>query len=44
MKGMGRVHDHVTPEMERQILESLEERFVISVLALAQDVQKKLLA
>lgn len=44
MKGMGRVYDHVTPEMERQILESLEERFVTSVLALAQDVQEKLLA
>jgi hypothetical protein len=34
MKGTGRVYEHVTPEMERQILEALEERFLSSVLAL----------
>jgi hypothetical protein len=43
MKGMGRVYDHVTPEMERQILEALEERFVRSVLALDDVEQDKLL-
>ncbi|MFG1819818.1 tyrosine-type recombinase/integrase [Kribbella sp. NPDC049174] len=44
MKGMGRVYDHVTPEMERQILEALEERFVTSVLALEDDEREKLLS
>lgn len=43
MKGMGRVYDHVTPEMERQILEALEERFVTSVLELDEDEREKLL-
>jgi hypothetical protein len=43
MKGMGRVYDHVTPEMERQILEVLEDRFVTSVLALEDDEREKLL-
>jgi hypothetical protein len=44
MKGMGRVYDHVTPEMERQILTALEERWVASVLALEEDERQKLLA
>jgi hypothetical protein len=44
MKGMGRVYDHVTPEMERQVLTALEERWVASVLALEEDERQKLLA
>jgi hypothetical protein len=44
MKGMGRVYDHVTPEMERQILITLEERWVASVIALEEDERQKLLA
>lgn len=44
MKGMGRVYDHVTPEMERQIREALEERFITSVLALEDDERQKLLS
>ena len=43
MKGMGRVYDHVTPEMERQISEALEDRWVTSVLALDADERAKLL-
>lgn len=43
MKGMGRVYDHVTPEMERRISEALEDRWVTSVLALDDDEQEKLL-
>ena len=42
MKGMGRVYDHVTPEMERQISEALEERFLSSVLALEEDERQAL--
>lgn len=34
VKGMARVYDHVTPEMERQVSSALEERWVGSVLAL----------
>ncbi|MEU4198025.1 hypothetical protein AB0E69_39445 [Kribbella sp. NPDC026611] len=44
MKGMGRMYDHVTPEMERQILEALDERFLSSVLALDDGEREKLLA
>ncbi|WUK77201.1 tyrosine-type recombinase/integrase [Kribbella sp. NBC_00359] len=44
MKGMGRVYDHVTPELERQVLRALEERWVASVLALEEDERQKLLA
>jgi integrase len=44
MKGMGRVYDHVTPEMERQICEALEERFLSSVLTLEEDERQALLA
>ena len=43
MKGMGRVYDHVTPEMERQISEALEDRWVTSVLALDNDERERLL-
>ncbi|WP_272949007.1 tyrosine-type recombinase/integrase [Kribbella soli] len=43
MKGMGRVYDHVTPEMERQISEALEDRWVTSVLALDDGEREKLL-
>ncbi|WP_202869660.1 tyrosine-type recombinase/integrase [Kribbella caucasensis] len=43
VKGMGRVYDHVTPEMERQILAALEERWIASVLALEEDERQKLL-
>jgi integrase len=43
MKGMGRVYDHVTPEMERQISDALEDRFVTSVLALDEGEREKLL-
>ena len=43
MKGMGRVYDHVTLEMDRQILEALEDRFVTSVLALDDAEQEQLL-
>ncbi|WP_246025858.1 site-specific integrase [Saccharopolyspora antimicrobica] len=34
MKGIGRVYDHVTPEMERQVLDVLEARWRASVAAL----------
>ena len=44
MKSMGRVYDHVIPEMERQIREALEERFITSVLALENDERQKLLS
>jgi hypothetical protein len=44
MKGMGRVYDHVTPEIQRQVLTVLEERWVASVLALEEDERQKLLA
>jgi hypothetical protein len=44
MKGMGRVYDHVTQEMERQILTALEERWIDSVLALEEAERQKLLA
>ncbi|MFC6155864.1 hypothetical protein [Kribbella jiaozuonensis] len=37
------MYDHVTAEMERQILEALEERFLSSVLALDDDERAKLL-
>ncbi|RZU24367.1 hypothetical protein EV645_0328 [Kribbella rubisoli] len=43
MKGMGRVYAYVTLEMERQIVEAMEERFAISVLALYEDYRGKLL-
>jgi hypothetical protein len=43
MKGMGRIYDHVTPEMERQISEVLEDRWVTSVLALDDSEREKLL-
>jgi hypothetical protein len=41
---MGRVYDHVMPEMERQILEALEQRFLSFVLALDDAEREKLLA
>jgi hypothetical protein len=44
MKGMARVYDHVTPEMERQILELLEARFIASALELTESEREKLLA
>ncbi|MFI5728534.1 hypothetical protein ACIA49_00320 [Kribbella sp. NPDC051587] len=44
MKGMARVYDHVTPEMEQQILDVLEARFVASVLELTPDERHKLLS
>ncbi|MFE0305652.1 integrase [Amycolatopsis sp. NPDC058986] len=34
MKGMGRIYDHVTPEMRHQILQALETRWCSSVTAL----------
>lgn len=34
MKGMGRVYDHVTPEMRRQLIEVLEARWRSSLRAL----------
>ncbi|MFE0026956.1 hypothetical protein [Amycolatopsis sp. NPDC059021] len=34
MKGMGRIYDHVTPEMRHQILQALEARWWSSVTAL----------
>ncbi|MEN3267159.1 tyrosine-type recombinase/integrase [Pseudonocardia sp.] len=43
MKGMARVYDHVTPEMERQVREALEARFLTSVLELTDPEREKLL-
>jgi hypothetical protein len=43
LKGMGRVYDHVTPEMERQIRDALEERWIMSVLALDESERQNLL-
>ncbi|GAA2801568.1 hypothetical protein [Saccharopolyspora taberi] len=34
MKGIGRVYDHVTPEMEQHILDVLEARWRASATAL----------
>jgi integrase len=43
MRGMGRVYEHVTPEMERQIIDALEARWASSLLALRTEDQEKLL-
>ncbi len=42
MKGMGRVHDHVTPEMRRVIIDRLEARWSRSLAALRPDEQELL--
>jgi hypothetical protein len=43
MKGMARVYDHVTPEMEQQVLDALEVRFIASVLELTEPERQTLL-
>jgi integrase len=42
MKGMGRVYDHVTPEMRAQILEVLEARWFTSLVALTSAERRQL--
>lgn len=43
MRGMGRVYDHVTPEMERQVVDALEERWSASLGVLSAAERGKLL-
>jgi len=42
MRGMGRVYEHVTPQMERQVLDVLERRWIGSLLALKDDERAQL--
>ncbi|QUQ67061.1 phage integrase family protein [Kutzneria sp. CA-103260] len=42
MKGMGRVYDHVTPEMRRQAIEVTEARWQSSLAALLPEEQARL--
>jgi len=42
MRGMARVYDHVTPDMERQIAEAMEARWAASLLALRNEEQVKI--
>lgn len=43
MKGIGRVYDHVTPEMEQQVLDVLEARWAASVAELTAAERAQLL-
>jgi integrase len=43
MPGMARVYEHVTPEMKRRVLETLQERWESSLLALRGRERKRLL-
>ncbi|MFI9389162.1 tyrosine-type recombinase/integrase [Kutzneria sp. NPDC052558] len=42
MRGMGRIYDHVTPEMRRQIIEALEARWRSSLAALRPEERARL--
>jgi hypothetical protein len=44
MKGMGRIYDHVTPEMRRQIIEVLEARWLASLAALRPGERARLVS
>ncbi|WP_113692931.1 tyrosine-type recombinase/integrase [Amycolatopsis albispora] len=42
MKGMARVYDHITPEMERAVIQALERRWLASLNALRPTERTKL--
>jgi hypothetical protein len=42
MPGIAKIYEHVTPEMERQISEASEARWLGSLAALADDERSKL--